>query len=673
MDWSPDGSKLAFFFEDESGKSLQLWQAGSKGAQPLLRESDDLKLEAFHWAPDGASLLIESAGDLFLLDTTGGRLERLSSTESKEEDPKFSPDGARLAFVRDADLWVLELASGVERRLTSDGREVEILNGKTDWVYWEEIWNRDSTGHWWSPKGDRIAYYRFDEAPVATYPLLAYDDVYPKVVAQKYPKAGHDNPLVRVGVVDLESKATTWLDTGAPDEWYLARVDWLADGGRVAVQRLNREQDRLDLLLCSASDGGCSMLHSETAATWVNVTDDLRFLADGSFLWTSERSGWRRLEHRSADGSLAAELTPDGWTVDHVDAVVEGESAVVWTGYKTDELGARHRSLWRQPLDGSAAAPVVAEPGWHSAKVSPASGRLAVVSGTADRPASASVLGAAGLEAHLPSTPPTGYDPAELPSWEFLTIPGPDGVGLPAMLLRPAGAAPGARHPAIMYHYGGPASQVVTDRWGTRGRNLWHKLMAARGFVVLVVDNVASNYFGKRGADLLHRRFGARNLEAQLAGVRFLASLDFVDPERIGLWGASGGGANTLYSMLNSPGTWKAGVSVAPVTDWRLYDTIWTERYLDHPDDNSAGYADSSAVTYAERLADALLIVHGTADDNVHPQNTIVMSQRLIAAGKPFEQAIYPGQKHSFKGPDLEHLYRRMTEFFVRHLGAPSP
>ena len=258
-----------------------------------------------------------------------------------------------------------------------------------------------------------------------------------------------------------------------------------------------------------------------------------------------------------------------------------------------------------------------------------------------------------------------------LPAWRFFQIDGADGAKLPAAILEPLGDD-GTKAPAIMYHYGGPASQVVANRWSTRGRALWHKMMAQRGYAVLLVDNPGSNYFGKRGEDLLHRRFGEINLAAQLAGAAYLKGLDSIDPDRIGLWGWSGGGANTLYSILRSPGTWAAGMSGAPVTDWQLYDAIWTERYLDHPQDNEAGYRSSSAITHADRLATPLLVVHGTGDDNVHPQNTLALLNELVKNGTPVEVAIYPRQKHGFRGISSRHFYERMTEFFERYLSVPS-
>jgi dipeptidyl-peptidase-4 len=306
------------------------------------------------------------------------------------------------------------------------------------------------------------------------------------------------------------------------------------------------------------------------------------------------------------------------------------------------------------------------EPGTHRAVVSAKTGAWVHTWSDADTPPRLEVRPAGGgAPLPLPSSPPA-FDPAALPKWEYLTVAGPAGTELPARLLKPAGFDPSRRYPAIMYHYGGPGSQVVNNAWSSR--DLWHKLMAVRGFAVLSVDNQSSIFYGKPGEDLDHRRFGPVNLAAQLAGVEHLKGLPWIDPSRLGLWGWSGGGTNTLYCILNRPGVWKAAVAGAPVTDWKLYDTIWTERYLDRPQDNPEGYRDSSPVTYAANLADRLLIVHGLADDNVHPQNTVVMSGELVKAGRPFEQAIYPGQMHGFRGGSLRHFYERMTELFERAL-----
>lgn len=692
ISWSPDGATLAYVYPGDDGiEAMWLWRpAADEPPQAVLRpgdlgaEGDELPggLETV-WMPAGDALVLVHDGDLHLLRPAGEpRLTRLTETDAEESDPKPSPDGTRIAFVRDHDLWLLDLTAAegaaAERRLTTGGAEDVTLNAETDWVYWEEIWGRDAEAYWWSPDGTRIAYYRFDETPVASYPLVDFLPVYPEVEWQKYPKAGTANPVVRLGVLELASGETTWLETGyadgdaEPEDPYLARVHWRPDGARVAIHRLNREQDRLDLLLCDPAGGSCSVLLTERWPTWVNVEKDFAFLADGGFLWGSERTGWRHLYRYDAAGALVRPLTEGEWAVTGLEGVDEERGRAIVSAFDTGEFGARTRRVLAVPLGGGEAVELAAEEGWNGAEVAPAGGLWVHSWSDADTPTRRTVRGADGaVLGELPAEPPP-FDLAALPQWRFVTIPGPDGSRLPAMLLEPAASAAdgdgAVRSPVIQFHYGGPGSQMVADRWNpTQG--LWHKMMATRGYGVLVVDNLASAYFGKRGEDRQHRRFGPVNLAAQRAGVDYLATLPWADTGRVGLWGWSGGGTNTLYCLFGSPGTWRAGMAGAPVTDWRLYDSIWTERYLDHPEDNPEGYEQSSPVTHAAQLADRLLVVHGTGDDNVHPQNTIALSNALIEAGRPFEQAIYPKQKHGFRGDSQRHFYRRMTEFFDRELG----
>jgi dipeptidyl-peptidase-4 len=435
----------------------------------------------------------------------------------------------------------------------------------------------------------------------------------------------------------------------------------------VAVQRLNRDQTRLDLLRCSigGASGACSTFATDTWPTWINLGTDFRFLEDGRFLWGSERSGWRRLYLYDATGKLVRPVTPEGWAVASLDGL-DGDSAIV-TAFRTEGLGPADRQVFRAGLSKDSWEPLAGEPGSHGAVVAPKGGAWVHTWSDANHLPTLEVRTASG-KLPLPFTPPTSYDPAALPQWELFFIPGPGGSKLPARILKPEGFDPNRKYPAIMYHYGGPASQVVVNRWDTRRRDLWHKEMAQRGFVVFSVDNRSSIFFGKAGEDRDHRRFGPSNLEAQLAGVEYLKSLGWVDPARIGLWGWSGGGYQTLYALLNAPGVWKAGISGAPISDFRLYDDIWTERYLETPADNPEGYRLSSVVESAGKLKDHLLIIHGFADDNVHPQNTVMFIDKLIAAGIPFEDAFYPGQMHGFRGPSVRHWFARMAEFFEREL-----
>ena len=699
--WSPDGTHLGYLVQDgEDGSAVTVLDVASGESEVLVRSSELPPLDAPRTVAEGASadgepsekevesrsidnyrfsttgsLLIESDGEIFSR-SSGGILKRLiAASKATPKDPRLAPDGSALAYVRDQDLYWMDLTSGKEKRLTQDGKKNEIFNGQTDWVYWEEIFGRSSKGFWWSGDSRRLAYYRFDDSEVPLYTLLDSMPRYPTVKKQRYPKAGMSNPRVRVGVIDLSRKRpkTVWLDThpakGEGSDVYLARVTWMPDHQHVAVQRLNRAQNQLDLLKCSALDGSCSILLTNTSKSWINLGDELRFLADGRFIWSTEETGWKHLYLHAADGSRIRALTQGQWSVTSLDAVDEKRDRLLFTAPASPSAGYLHREVFEVSLGETAKiTPLTHSPGWHSALVAPGGQYWLHTVSSTQKPPSRMIAGPTGeTVATVPASTPPSFDPAQLPDWELHFIWGLSGARLPARLLKPPHMEEGKKYPVIMYHYGCPASQTVVDRWGGV-RDLWHKMMAQRGYVVFGVDNTASAFFGKRGEDAVQGHFGPINLRAQMAGVEFLKTLPYVDADRIGIWGWSGGGSNTLAALLSKPGLWKAGVAGAPVTDWRLYDTIWTERYLGHPDDNPEGYEQSSPVTQAANLKDHLLIVHGTADDNVHPQNTLVMSEAFIKAGVPFEQAIYPGQKHGFRPTSSRHFYERMTEFFDRWL-----
>jgi dipeptidyl-peptidase-4 len=682
--WTDDGSRVAFLWSEKGERDLWTMAPATEDEPSVLVRAGELRsgereitLKNYVWSPDGKAVLFQVAGDLYHFRIVDRALRRLTETETKNEDPRFSPDSSSVAFVRDNDLWIIDVASATARRLTTDGAEGRILNGKPDWVYWEEIWSRRSVGFWWSPDSKRIAYLRFDENGVPTYPLQRDKSIDATVEWQPYPKAGDRNPKVDVGVLDLESGATTWMKTALEEgDDYVARVRFTPKGDRLAVIRLAREQNQADLLACDPMTGECKTLLVERRDTWVQVNDDFALLSDGRVLWASDRDGWWRLYLYDAAGKMVRTVSPDGIVVSKLDRVVESTATVFFTGFRNEGLGAKDRQFYRVPIDGGAAtllSPAAA--GSSAAEVAPDGRAWVLTHSTASTPPRASLFRADRRDAlALPFAEATAYDRAALPRWKFITVPGPGGVQLPAAILEPPGFDPRHRYPVLMFHYGGPESQVVEDSSSERpALHLWHTRQAQRGYVVLRSDNPASAFFGKKGGERLHRRFGKLELEAQLAVVAWLKSQPWVDAARLGLWGWSGGGANTLYSVLESPGTWRAAVAGAPVTDWRLYDSIWTERYLDSPRDNEEGYRESSAIGKAERLADALLLVHGTADDNVHPQNTIMLSRELIQAGKRFEQAIYPDEKHAFTDAANRHFYQRMEEFFDRELASVSP
>jgi dipeptidyl-peptidase-4 len=685
LTWSPDGRRLAWLWGGGESAELRALDPETGQEEVLMRPAQvgasggggrkGIAIGSLAWTPSRDALLLTADGDLQLWSLQSHSLRRLTSSPEEEEDGvQLAPDGRRAAFNRGSDLYVVDLATGRERALTHDGRDNEILNGVDDWLYEEEIWDRYPVGFWWSPDSRHIAFLHFEEDGVPVHPLLERTARPPQVHWQRYPTPGDPNPKVKVGVVDVESGAVSWLDTGKEDV-YLVRVAWTPKSDAVAVQRLTRDQKRLDLLRCETTGGSCRTISTDAWPTWVNVASDFRYLEDGRFVQGSEKSGWRRLYLHGAGGEEIRAVTPAGWAVTGLDGIVrdgEGRSWAIVTAFSIQGLGPIERQVFRAGLDREAWEPLTSTPGTHDAIVAPGTGFWIHTWSDAETPQRAEVR-TADRTFPLPYEPPSGYDPAGLPKWKFLTIPGPDGTRLPARMLEPTGfdAADSARkYPAIVYHYGGPGSQVVTNRWDLRWRDLWHKRMAQRGFVVLSVDSLSSTFFGKQGEDRDHLHLGPTDLAAQLAAVDYLKSLGWVDTGRIGLWGWSGGGSATLYCLLHRPGVWKAGVAGAPVTDWRLYDTSWAERYMGLPGDNPDGYRESSALAHAADLRDKLLIVHGLADDNVHPENTIEMIGRLVAAQRPFEDALYPGQRHSYRPDAMRHFFARMEEFFERELRA---
>ena len=678
LTWSRDGKTLVALWREGEPKALRAFDAET-GAERWSFSFDRLPgidvdrpffVRSFDLSPVDDTVVMVAGGDLYLLLPASGEARRLTDTDAEEKAPRYSPDGRRIAFVRDADLWLVDVQSGAETRLTTDGRPGEILNGEPDWVYAEEIWNRKPHAFWWSPTGQAIAYVRFDERDVPRHPLV--DDRSPRATVdwQRYPQPGDPNPRVTLHVVELLSGTTEPIDTGTADgDSYLARVHWRLDGSALAVERLDRDQSRLELLVCRLRGGDCRAIVEQQRPTWVDLSDDFRFLSDGSFLWSDDGPDGRRLLARYDHlGRRRLDLMPAGWSLDQVLEVVESRGEVLVRAFRTAGLGAAERSVLALHLGGRRAERVLTPTaGWHTATVAAESGYWVHEASDSSTPPTLTIRlpeGTAIVELPAPVAWSPEFD--ALPRWRTFTLPGPGGVELPARLLRPD-TPTDRRVPVVMYQYGGPASQVVRNGWGGE-RDLWHRWLASRGYAVLAVDNPASRFFAKSGAERLHRRFGEIELAAQLAAVAWLRSQPWVDSSRLGLWGWSGGGSNALYAVTHAPGVWRATVAGAPVTDWRLYDSIWTERYLDHPTSNPDGYRDSSALSAAARLADPLLVVHGTGDDNVHSQNTTAFVAALIDAGKPVETAIYPGQLHRFSRPASAHFYARMTAFFDRHL-----
>ena len=653
----------------------------------------------YEFSPDSRFLLIPIAGDLFLYDlraaTASAAVRRLTTTPGAETDARFSPRGRYVSYVREQNLFILELSTGRERAVTKAGGDL-LSFGVAEFIAQEEM--DRSTGYWWSPDERRIAYTRVDESSVDELERFEIYAETVKVIRQRYPAAGRPNARVDLLVHELNGGSDRELPAGSAGDGYLARVNWFPDSASLAVQRQPRDQKRLQLWRIDVSSGQSRLLIEERSDTWVDLHDELTFLTKRpAFIWSSARSGYDHLYLYDFDGRLIRPITAGNWMVTGsgreraIEAVDETRGLLYFTANRDTPL---ERHLYVAPLDGASDAATIdaairklsSGSGWHANSLSADAKYWLDTFSTPDDPPSLSLRRADGtlidvlvanrLDASHPYAP---YRALHQPT-EFGTLTASDGQTLYYQLTKPVGLQAGRRYPVIVEVYGGPGVQNVRRAWG----GLFRQYLAQQGYVVFTIDNRGSAFRGRAFEGALYRRMGTVEVEDQQRGVDFLRTLPFVDGTRIGVFGWSYGGYMALMSMVRAPGHFAAGVSGAPVTDWRLYDTHYTERYMGTPQDNPAGYRDGKVMTHAADLAGPLLVMHGMADDNVLFTHSTALFKTLQDLRKPFEVMPYPGSKHGLlrfagTGP---HAYDTIVRFFARTLrpdrpkiegGAPEP
>ncbi|HYR09347.1 MAG TPA: S9 family peptidase, partial [Longimicrobium sp.] len=683
IQWLKDGQRYTFVGEDgdlmvedaASGRREVIVPAAALVPQGAQRPID---IEDYEWSGDERKLLIftntqrvwraNTRGKYYVWDLDRRALTPISTRDGWQMFAKFSPDGSKVGFVRDNDLFVTELATGRETRLTQDGSE-QIINGTFDWVYEEELGLQD--GWRWSPDGQRIAFWRIDQSPVRTfYMIQETDSLYSQPVALRYPKAGTPNPIARIGVVGVNGGATTWMDTGNDTEALLARMEWAESPTEVVIQRTNRIQNRIDVLLADATSGRSRPLFTESDAAWVDVHDDFHWLNGGrQFLWSSERDGWNHLYVYNRDGSVARQLTRGPWEVTRVMGVDERGG---WVYFGATEEGPEERHVYRVRLNGRGGVEQLSrEPGTHNATISPAGTYYLDAYSTMATPPVTRLHRATGAEVrtlvdNAPARQTLGLLSVNAP--EFFTIRTQDGAELNAWMIKPADFDPSKKYPVLMYVYGGPGSQTVLNSW-QGSRYLWHQSIAQRGYIVVSVDNRGTGARGAAFKKSVYLKLGQQEAADQIEAAQWLASQPYVDPARIGIWGWSYGGYATAMAMTRPGAPFKAGIAVAPVVDWGLYDTIYTERFMRTPQENPEGYRLGAPTSAAANLRGKLLIVHGTGDDNVHFQNSIRLANALQAAGKQFQFMAYPNRTHGISGgPTSAHLHNLLTDWILQNL-----
>lgn len=675
--WAPDGKR---FVSIEDGKlwlcdlpsrskkelvALSAFEAAAtKGAPPERFEFENRQVreEPVQWLPSGRELLISAGGDLFLFRLEVGGWSQLTATPERERDPKVSPDGRRVSFRRGHDLYVLDLATRKERRLTKDG-SATLWNAELDWVYPEEL--ELGTAHWWSPDSKSIAYLQFDVSREPEYPQVDLTGMRALLEPQRYPHAGDPNAEVRLGVVEAGGSATRWMDLGETRDRLFARFWWLPDSRGLAVERLNRVQDALELLMVDAKTGGARVVLREQDPYWINVRGGLRFLKGGQeFLWESERDGFNHLYRYSKEGQLLAQLTRGDWEVTEAACVDESGGQVYYTSSEASPL---ERQLYRVSLEGGERTRMTPEAGAHSISMGPKCEYYLDSYSNPSTPTRRTIHKQDGAEWMVyAEADRKALDEYEVLPAELVEVKAADGTPLYARVIKPAGFQAGKRYPAVVNVYGGPGVPPdVQNRW--YGAVTLEQALAQRGYVVWMLDNRGTSGRGHKFEAAVFHNLGSSEVEDQRDGVRHLLSLGFVDPARVGIYGWSYGGFMTIRALEMAPETFACGVAGAPVTDFRNYDSIYTERYMGLPADNEEGYAKSSAVQAADKLKGRLLLVHNLEDDNVLFQNTAQMAAAMERAGNQFELMVYTNKSHGL-AHGRSHFDELLVSFFDRCL-----
>ncbi len=693
LEVSPDGSRVTFLRgRDDDQFQLDLWEfnlrdrvtrrlVDSKRVKPVEQLSDEEKARRertraaslrgildYSWSPDGKQLLVPIAGDLFLVDVAKPDAAKLIASGSVL-DAKISPQGRYVSFIRNQNIYVVEVATAKERALTRDGRG-PIHNGEAEFVAQEEM--RQTTGYWWAPDDSAIAYKQYDESPVAIARRFEIYADRTEVVEQRYPYAGEKNVVVGLKLVNVASGAIRTVDLGANQDIYLVRADWAPDAKSVLFQRQSRNQQQLDLVAVDAATLKQRVVLTETAKTWVSLHDDLRFLAKrNAFVWTSDRTGRRHLYLLDMNGNVINPITAGNWQIDNILAVDE-QAGRVYVEANRDAV--IDKQIYSLALDGSTAekpARISKADGWHEADFS-ANGEVWVDTWSdRDHPPKVSVhlpngefvawIAENAVDAKHPYAP---YLASHLPT-EWGTLKASDGQTLYYSMIKPAGFTPGKRYPVYLSVYGGPGAQTVARRWG----GLFQQYIAQQGYIVFGLDNRGSARRERRFTDALYRELGKVEVEDQLVGIDWLSKQSYVDPKRIGVYGWSYGGFMTARLLGQASDKIAAGVVGAPVTDYALYDTHYTERFMSTPQENPAGYKSTSVFTYLDGLRSPMLLLHGMADDNVLFTNSTKLIGELTARGVLFDLMTYPGQKHGFSSRTARlHRDRTIEAFFAKHL-----
>ncbi len=644
----------------------------------FIVDANTLRFKRYYFSADEQSLLLEtdyeklyrrsSKANFYIYNTKSKNVTPLS-VNGKQRLATFSPDATKIGFVRENNLYVKDLSNNKEFTITDDGVINKIINGATDWVYEEEF--GFSKAFFWSPDGSKIAYYKFDEERVKEFSMPIYkNNLYPELYTFKYPKAGEENSIVSIWIYDFENKANTKVDIGVYDDQYIPRIQWSNNSSQLTVQRMNREQNKLELLLVDASTGKTNIILREETETYIDVHNNLTFINNSDqFIWTSDKSGYNHIYLYDLAGKELKQLTKGDWEVTQVYGVDQLNQKVY---YQSAENSPLERAIYSIDMKGENKKAIFDQKGVNSARFNNAFTYAIHSFSNTETPTVTNLTESSGnivralennhrLEEEI--------EKVNIGKKEFFSFETVDGSMLNGYMIKPNSFDPSQKYPVMMYVYGGPGSQTVKNQWSSGGRDMWLRSLTNKGYIIVSVDNRGTGARGSTFQKATYKNLGQLETIDQIEAAKYLSSLDYIDKGRIGIFGWSYGGYMSSLCILKGADVFKLAIAVAPVTHWKFYDSIYTERYMNLPKNNQEGYDSNAPLDHVDKLRGKYLLIHGTADDNVHFQNTAVMIERLVQANKQFDLFTYPDKAHGISGGNTSlHIYTKMNDFVLNNL-----
>lgn len=686
INWMRDGQFYTALEQTKNGSELRKYDVLTGDYEVVVSTSDlreesrdkPIVIQGYQFSADENKILIKTdvepiwrrstRENYFIYDIKNETTQKLTQSDEKQQYAQLSPSGNKAAFVQDNDLYWVDLKTGEETAITTDGEFNKIINGATDWVYEEEF--GFAKAWYWSRNGEKIAFYRFNESRVKEFVMMDWGKLYPGLTRFKYPKAGEKNSIVKIGVYDLENGKITWMDVGSENDQYIPRINWTQDSNTLAIRRMNRLQNKQDLMLANVNTGETQIIKTETSDAWVDVNDDLRFLENGEqFIYTSEESGYNHIYLYNMDGKLIRQVTKGDWEVTNYLGYNKKNDRIYYVSTEESPL---QRHLYSIKIDGSGKKKMSDGEGWNSINMSRDFKYYIETSSGPLSPPEYTLYKSDGEKIRVLEDNEALQDTLsayQLPAKEYIDIKLPQAT-LNAFVMKPHDFDPAKKYPVLFFVYGGPGSQTVSKEFESGQQAMWHRYLTSRGYIIVSVDNRGTGGRGRQFEKQVYKNLGQYEVEDQIDAAKYLIKkYDYIDQDRIGIWGWSYGGFMSTLVLAQGNKIFNTAIAVAPVTNWRFYDTIYTERFMQPPQMNPMGYRLGSPLTYADQIEGNFLLIHGTGDDNVHYQNTVALVNRLVNEKVQFETMFYPNRNHAIYGGNTrEHMFKKMSNFILKNL-----